>query len=215
MRFRNRSEAGQCLAAQLLAYAHRDDVLVLAIPRGGVVVGYQVARALRVPLDVFIVRKIGAEHIPELAVGAIASGGIQLINYDSVRALRMTPASLHAILARERAELIRRETAYRGQRPPADIRGKTILLVDDGIATGASIRAALAALRRQGPAAIVLAVPVVDASVARQLAGEADALIAVLTPLHLGAVGEYYDGFHQTTDEEVCRLLEESREGQT
>lgn len=207
MHFRNRSDAGRCLAAQLLAYAQRDDVLVLAIPRGGVVVGYEVARVLRVPLDVFIVRKIGAERIPELAVGAIASGGIQLIDYDSVRALRMTPASLDAILARERAELIRRETAYRGERPSADIRGKTILLVDDGIATGASIRAAIASLRQRAPASIVIAVPVVDASVAAELATEADALISVLTPPHLGAVGEWYDDFDQTTDQEVIRLL--------
>jgi putative phosphoribosyl transferase len=144
MQFHNRSDAGRRLAAELTAYAQRDDVLVLAIPRGGVLVGYEVARILRVPLDVFIVRKIGAEHIPELAVGAIASGGIQLINEATVRAVGMTPASLDAILARERAELDRRETAYRGTRPPADVRGKIVLLVDDGIATGASIRAASA-----------------------------------------------------------------------
>lgn len=210
MRFHNRSDAGQHLAARLTAYANRDDVLVLAIPRGGVVVGYEVARALRVPLDVFIVRKIGAEHIPELAVGAIASGGIQLIDHDAVRALRMTPACLDAVLVRERAELNRRETAYRGSRLAARIRGKTILLVDDGIATGASIRAAIAALRQRAPASIVIAVPVVDASVAAQLAPEADALISVLTPPHLGSVGEWYEHFDQTTDEEVCRLLEKN-----
>ena len=207
MCFQNRSDAGQRLAAKLTAYAKRDDVLVLAIPRGGVVIGYEVARALHVPLDVFIVRKIGAERIPELAVGAIASGGIELIDHDCVHALRMTPASLDAIVARERAELIRRESAYRGQRLPAEVRGKTILLVDDGIATGASMRAAIAGLRQRGPAAIVVAVPVVDACVAAQLAQQADAVLSVLNPAHLGTVGEHYKDFNQTTDEEVCRLL--------
>lgn len=211
MPFRNRSDAGRLLAAQLTAYAHRADVLVLAIPRGGVIVGDQVARALHVPLDVFIVRKIGAERIPELAVGAIASGGIQFIDHETVRALGMTLESLHAILTREQAELNRRETAYRGGRSAPEVRGKIVLLVDDGIATGASVRAALAALRQLGPAAIVIAVPVVDASVAAELEREADGLVAVLLPPQLGAVGEWYERFDQTTDQEVIQTLNRAK----
>jgi predicted phosphoribosyltransferase len=208
MRFQNRSDAGRRLAAELTAYAHREDVLVLAIPRGGVVVGYEVARLLRVPLDIFVVRKIGAEHIPELAVGAIASGGIELVDADTMRAVGMTRAAVEGAIARERAELERREIAYRGARPFTDIRGKTVLLVDDGIATGASIRVGLAALRQRAPARIVVAVPVVDASIVRLLAGEADAVVAVSAPAHLGAVGAWYHDFDQSTDEEVIELLQ-------
>lgn len=207
MRFQNRSDAGQRLAAELAAYADRPDVLVLAIPRGGVVVGDKVARALRVPLDIFVVRKIGAEHIPELAVGAIASGGIQLIDSETVRGVGMTPEAVEAIIARERRELERREAAYRGTRPPAGIRGRTVLLVDDGVATGASMRAAIAALRVHEPAQIVVAVPVIDVSVAALLAREADALVAVLRPIRLEAVGAWYEDFNQTTDAEVIDLL--------
>ncbi len=207
MRFQNRSDAGQRLAAELAAYADRPDVLVLAIPRGGVVVGDKVAGALRVPLDIFVVRKIGAEHIPELAVGAIASGGIQLIDSETVRGVGMTPEAVEAIIARERRELERREAAYRGTRPPAGIRGRTVLLVDDGVATGASMRAAIAALRVHEPAQIVVAVPVIDVSVAALLAREADALVAVLRPIRLEAVGAWYEDFNQTTDAEVIDLL--------
>ncbi len=207
MRFQNRSDAGQRLAAELAAYADRPDVLVLAIPRGGVVVGDKVARALRVPLDIFVVRKIGAEHIPELAVGAIASGGIQLIDSETVRGVGMTPEAVEAIIARERRELERREAAYRGTRPPAGIRGRTVFLVDDGVATGASMRAAIAALRVHEPAQIVVAVPVIDVSVAALLAREADALVAVLRPIRLEAVGAWYEDFNQTTDAEVIDLL--------
>lgn len=213
MRFRDRSDAGRRLAAELTAYAGRPDVLVLAIPRGGVVVGFEVARALRVPLDVFIVRKIGAEHIPELAVGALASGGVQLIDEGIVRAVKMSQEAVDRIIVREQAELVRRESAYRGTQPPVVIRGKAVLLVDDGVATGASMRVAIAALRQRGPAEIVVAVPVVDLSVVPVLAAEADRVIAVSTPIHLGAVGEWYVDFEQTTDEEVIELLHRAREG--
>lgn len=209
MRFRDRFDAGRRLAAELAAaYARRPDALVLAIPRGGIVIGFEVARALHLPLDVFIVRKIGAEHIPELAVGAIASGGVQLIDESIVRAVHMSQQSVDQVIARERAELERRETAYRGARPLPEVHGKTVLLVDDGVATGASMRVAIAALRQRGPAQIIVAVPVVDASVAPILAREADRLVAVSTPEHLGAVGEWYLNFDQTTDTEVIELLE-------
>ncbi|MFP5235090.1 MAG: phosphoribosyltransferase [Acidobacteriota bacterium] len=207
MRFRDRFDAGRRLAAELTAYAGRPDVLVLAIPRGGVVVGYEVARLLRVPLDVFIVRKIGAEHIPELAVGALASGGVQLIDESIVRAVHMSHEALDRIIAGERAELERRESAYRGVHAPSLIEGKVVLLVDDGVATGASMRVAIAALRRHVPTQIVVAVPVVDVSVVPILAAEADHFVAVSTPSHLGAVGEWYGNFDQTTDEEVIELL--------
>lgn len=207
MYFHDRSDAGRRLAAGLAAYADRPGAIVLAIPRGGVVVGAEVARLLHLPLDVFIVRKIGALHIPELAVGAIASGNTQFIDEETVRAVGMTPADVNAIVVRERAELHRRETLYRGARPPLAIRGATVLLVDDGAATGASMRAAIAALRQHAPAQIVAAVPVVDASVVSRLASAADSVVAVATPMHLNAVGEWYRNFSQTTDEEVIGLL--------
>lgn len=212
MRFRDRFDAGRRLAAELNEFAGRPDVLVLAIPRGGVAVGFEVARLLRLPLDVFIVRKIGAEHMPELAVGALASGGVQLIDDSIVRAVKMSQESVDRIIARERTELERRESVYRGTRPPAEVHGKTVLLIDDGVATGASMRVAIAALRRRSPAQIVVAVPIVDLSVVPVLAGEADGVIAVSTPSHLGAVGEWYAEFDQTTDEEVVELLRRAGE---
>lgn len=213
MRFRDRFDAGRRLAAELRPYAMRPDVVVLAIPRGGVVVGFEVARILHVPLDVFIVRKIGAEHIPELAVGALASGGVQLVDEGIVRAVKMSPASVDRIIASERAELERRESVYRGPRPPLEVRGKTVLLVDDGVATGASMRVAIAGLRQHTPTAIVVAVPIVDVSVVPILAAEADRVVAVSTPSHLGAVGEWYANFDQTTDKEVIELLRRSSMG--
>src|SRR6266849_1700956 len=145
MRFRNRSEAGRTLAAKLMAYADRDDVLVLALPRGGVPVAFEVAQALRAPLDVFVVRKLGSPGYPELAMGAIASGGTRVLNEELVRELRLDDALIDRVAAREEAELVRREQAYRGERPPPDLRGRTVVLVDDGLATGATMRAAVAA----------------------------------------------------------------------
>lgn len=216
MRFRDRRDAGIQLARELNAYAGRMDVLVLGLPRGGVVVAYEVARVLHAPLDVCLVRKIGAEHIPELAVGAIASGGIQVIDEDLVCELGMSAETLEAIIARERVELERRERVYREGRQPLAPAGKTVLLVDDGIATGATVRAAIRALRQGGrmgsagverPAQIIVAVPVVDRSIATVLAREADGLVAVSTPMHLGSVGEWYAQFAQTSDEEVIVLL--------
>src|SRR5688572_14361611 len=158
--FRDRRDAGRILAQKLLAYANRPDVIVLALPRGGVPVAYEVARELNIPLDIFLVRKLGLPGHEELAVGAIASGGVRVINDDVVQTLGVPDEVIDAVAAKERRELERRERSYRGDRPPPDVRGRTVILVGDGLATGSSMRAAVAALRRQGPARIVVAVPV-------------------------------------------------------
>jgi len=208
MRFQDRSEAGRLLAAQLTAYAHRHDVLVLALPRGGVPVAFEIAAALHAPLDVWVVRKIGAPQIPEFALGAIAPGGIEMVDPASVRHMRTTPEQLQSILTRERAELDRRQVAYRGNRPPLDASGKTVLLVDDGLATGSTMRAAIAALRQLSPARIVVAVPVAALSVCVTLRQESDEVICLFTPVDLEAVGQWYLDFSQTADDEVCRLLD-------
>lgn len=208
MRFRDRSEAGRLLAEQLGSYADRADVLVLALPRGGVPVAFEVARRLRAPLDVWLVRKLGAPQIPELAIGAIASGGIETVSADATRRLAITHEQLAAIVARERQELARRESVYRGDRAPIDARNRTVILVDDGIATGASMRAALESLRRLEPAAIVVAVPVAGDSTCRRFAREADRAVCLWTPADLNSVGEWYEDFSQTTDEEVRSLLQ-------
>lgn len=207
MSFRNRQQAGRQLAAQLSAYANRADVCALALPRGGVPVAHEVARALRIPLDILVVRKIGAPNQPELAIGAIATGGVEMLSITLPGRLRFPPEMIDEILARERAELARREQAYRGNRPPIAVEGKTVLLIDDGIATGSSMQVAVAALRRRHPARIVIAVPVVDRRIKEMLAPRADEVVSVLTPNDLSAVGEWYEDFDQTTDEEVCRLL--------
>jgi predicted phosphoribosyltransferase len=208
MRFQDRSEAGRLLAAQLTAYAHRYDVLVLALPRGGVPVAFEIAAALHAPLDVWVVRKIGAPQIPEFALGAIAPGGIEMIDPASVRHMRTTPEQLQVIIVRERAELDRRQAAYRGNRLPLDLSGKTVLLVDDGLATGSTMRAAIAALRQLSPARIVVAVPVAAASVCVTLRQVSDEVVCLFTPVDLEAVGQWYVDFSQTADDEVCSLLE-------
>lgn len=207
MRFHNRTHAGQLLAERLAPYAGRPDLLVLALPRGGVPVAYQIARALHAPLDVWVVRKLGAPHQPELAIGAIAPGGIQLLSSGLIRELGIPAGELEAITARERAELGRRLAAYRGTRPPIEIRAKTILLVDDGLATGATMRAAVASLRPLQPARIVVAVPVADPRVEAALAQDADEIVCLYTPPYLEAVGQWFDDFSQTTDDEVRALL--------
>jgi putative phosphoribosyl transferase len=208
MRFRDRFEAGQLLAAQLTAFADRRDVRVLALPRGGVPVAYEVARRLRAPLDVWVVRKLGAPGIPELAIGAIASGGVQMIGAGSPRELALTSDQVEAIVTRERRELQRREEAYRGNRPPVEVRQRTVILVDDGIATGASMRAAIVALRPLEPAQVVVAVPIAGRSTCAFLACEADHIVCLWTPSVLNSVGEWYEDFSQTSDDEVCALLE-------
>lgn len=207
-RFRDRRDAGRQLAAKLEAYAGRSDVVVLALPRGGVPVGYEVAHALGVPLDVLTVRKLGAPRQPELAMGAIASGGAMFLNKGVLRATGVSDAALHAVEARERAELERREKLYRGARPALQIRGKTVIVVDDGMATGASMHAAVLALRSLQPARIVVAVPVASAEAARRLDEAVDAFVCGLTVAEFRAVGQFYRDFDPTMDEEVCRLLD-------
>jgi len=207
MRFQNRTHAGQLLAAQLAAFANQADLRVLALPRGGVPVAFEIAQALHAPLDVWVVRKIGAPDIPEFALGAIASGGIELMNEASVDSTGTTPEQLRDILTRERAELERREQAYRCNRPPIEVTGCTVLLIDDGLATGSTMRAAIAALRLRNPARIVVAIPVAAPSVCRQLSQQADQVVCLFTPPWLDSVGQWYDDFAQTTDAEVCELL--------
>ncbi|MFS8070974.1 MAG: phosphoribosyltransferase [Byssovorax sp.] len=208
MLFHDRLDAGRRLGAWLESYADRSDVLVLALPRGGVPVAFEVARRLRAPLDVFVVRKLGVPGHEELAMGAIASGGVRVLNSNVVEALRLSEIDIDAIAELERAELERRERLYRGDRPPLDVRGRVVLLVDDGLATGASMRAAVAALRLLSPARIVVAVPVAEPSTCASLRGDADDVICAATPEPLIAVGVWYQDFSQTTDEEVRALLD-------
>jgi predicted phosphoribosyltransferase len=206
-RFRNRSDAGRLLAAKLGAYAHRPDVIVLALPRGGVPVGYEVARALDAPLDVFLVRKLGVPGHEEFAFGAIATGGIRVINQDVVQALGIPPSVVEAIVAREQQELERRERLYRDTRPAPDVRGRTVILVDDGLATGATMLAAVKALRAEGAGRIVVAVPIASPEACYQLEEEVDETICAVTPEPFHAVGLWYQDFSQTTDDEVRELL--------
>jgi predicted phosphoribosyltransferase len=206
--FRDRTEAGQLLAEQLTAYAGRPDVLVLALPRGGVPVASEVARALGAPLDVFVVRKLGVPGHEELAMGAIASGGVCLLNDDVVQALHIPRQVIKAVAARELRELERRERAYRGDRPAPEVRGRTVILVDDGLATGSTMRAAVAALRRLGPARIVVAVPTAAPATCEEFRHEADECVCDITPDPFYAVGLWYEDFSQTTDDEVRELLE-------
>jgi predicted phosphoribosyltransferase len=206
--FRDRHDAGRKLAEYLKAYADRLDVLVLALPRGGVPVAFEAARALRVPMDVFVVRKIGVPGHEELALGALAPGGVVLINQALAAALHIRPTEIESQVLKERQELERRIRAYRDDRPPPDIAGRTIVLVDDGLATGASMRAAIAGVRRQNPARLVVAVPTADPQVCEEFKAEADQVICAFTPDPLCAVGLWYDDFSQTTDEEVRELLQ-------
>jgi putative phosphoribosyl transferase len=207
MLFRDRRAAGRELAAKLRAYADRPGVVVLALPRGGVPVAFEVARALHAPMDIFLVRKLGLPGHEELAIGAIATGGVRVVNDEAVRALRVSDVVLDAVTAAERRELERRERLYRGDRPPVDVRGRTVILVDDGLATGSTMRAAIAALRQQHPGRIVVAVPVGAADVCAAFQAEADESVCVRTPQPFHAVGLWYGDFSQTTDEEVHELL--------
>ncbi|MFL5827873.1 MAG: phosphoribosyltransferase [Thermoleophilaceae bacterium] len=210
-RFRDRREAGRLLAARLRQYAGRDDVIVLGLPRGGVPVAYEVARELDVPLDVFLVRKLGVPGQEELALGAIASGGTVVLNRGLVEALGLTAEDIAAIVHRERRELERRERAYRGDRPPPDLSGRVVILVDDGLATGSSMWAAVHAVREEGPARVVVAVPVADPDVCDRLDAQADEAVCLFTPRPMRAVGSWYEDFAQTSDEEVRELLEGAR----
>lgn len=210
VRFRDRRQAGLQLAAALAGYASRSDLIVLALPRGGVPVGFEVARALGAPFDVFVVRKLGVPGHEELAMGAIASGGIRIINEDVVAMFGITDDVLASTAAQEQVELERRERRYRGDRPSPSVRDRTVILVDDGLATGSSMRAAVAALRAEGPAAIVVAVPVAAAESCEAFREVADDVVCAATPERFQAVGLWYDDFTQTTDEEVHDLLEQA-----
>lgn len=206
-RFRDRRDAGRALAAELADYAGRDDVLVLVLPRGGVPVGAEVARSLGAPLDIVLVRKLGVPGHEELAFGAIASGGFRVLNPDVVAMARLSPADMDEVAAREHRELDRREHAYRCGRAPHEIAGKTVLLVDDGVATGASIRVALRAVKARGAARVIVAVPVGAASTLGDLSAEADDVVAVLAPHWLNSIGEWYEDFHQLADSDVTAQL--------
>ncbi len=208
MLFQDRAEAGRELASRLREFAHRPDVLVLALPRGGVPVGYEVARALHVPLDVFMVRKLGVPWQPELAMGAIASGGTLVLNPEVVRGIGIPSAEFEQVAAHERQELEQREQRYRGQRPPLDVKGRTVILVDDGLATGSSMRAAARALRERGPARVVIAVPLAASVTCLDLRSEGHEVVCAYTPEPFLAVGQWYREFSQTSDEEVRELLE-------
>jgi predicted phosphoribosyltransferase len=206
-RFRNRTEAGRQLGEKLAAYANRPDVLVLALPRGGVPVGWEVARSLGAPLDVFLVRKLGVPGHEELAMGAVATGGVRVLNDEIVRGLGISEDEIDATAARELRELARRQRLYRGDRPPLDVAGRTVILADDGLATGATMRAAVAALRQQQPARIVVAVPTSSPDTCKALKAEAEDVICAMTPEPFFAVGHWYEDFTQTTDDEVRDFL--------
>jgi putative phosphoribosyl transferase len=210
-RFTDRADAGRRLATALSAYAGRADVIVLALPRGGVPVAFEVARALNVPLDVFIVRKLGVPGHEEFAMGAIASGGARLVDEAIVRQLGISDREIQAVAEAEQRELERRERQYRGDRPLPDVAGRTAILVDDGLATGASMRVAVAALREEHPARIVVAVPIAPPETCDVLRREADDVVCAVTPEPFYAVGIWYADFTQTTDEEVHELLERAR----
>jgi predicted phosphoribosyltransferase len=208
-RFKDRAEGGRMLAEELgsRGYGNRTDLLVLALPRGGVPVGYEVARTLHAPLDVFIVRKLGLPGQEELAMGAIATGGVRVLNHEVVRKLHIPKAVIDHVARLEQAELERRERDYRSNRPPPDVRGRTVIVVDDGLATGSTMRAAAAALREQGPAQIVVAVPVAAEVTCDEFRNEVDDIVCAQTPEPFYAVGLWYEDFSQTSNEEVKDLL--------
>jgi putative phosphoribosyl transferase len=205
--FFNRTEAGQFLAENLSSYANRDDVIVLGLPRGGVPVAAEVAKRLNAPLDVFVVRKLGLPGHPELAMGAIASDGVRVFNGEVVNALRIPDEVIDAVSTEEFVELERREKAYRAGLPSLDVEGKTVIVVDDGIATGSTMLAAVSALRQLSAARIVVAAPVIAASACREIQRQADEVVAVMIPERFYAVGQWYEDFSQTSDEEVRDLL--------
>jgi predicted phosphoribosyltransferase len=208
--FEDRAEAGRALAETLLHYRALPNAIVLGLPRGGVPVAFEVAQRLALPLDVFIVRKLGYPGHEEYAMGAIASGGVRVLNPDLVGQVEAEPGMLAEATERELAELRRRERLYRGARPPLSLRGKTILLIDDGLATGSSMRAAIQAVRTHAPSRIVVAVPVASPETCRLLAHEVDEMVCALTPEPFSSVGRWYHHFDQTSDSEVEALLERS-----
>jgi putative phosphoribosyl transferase len=208
MRFEDRTDAGRKLAEKLAHYANRPDVVVLGIPRGGVAVGAEVAAKLSVPLDVFLLRKLGVPGFEELAFGAIASGGVCILDHDMIDALDMSEQDIEQVLSAELKELKRREVAYRSNRPLPDLREKTVIVVDDGIATGASMRTGIQALRQLQPKKVVVAVPVAPQRTCVLLKSEVDELVCVQTPPFFHAIGQFYEDFEQVSDEEVLAVLE-------
>lgn len=210
MSYANRKQAGHALANLLKKYTGHQDTLVLALPRGGVPVAYEMAMKLALPLDVFIVRKLGVPGHAEFAMGAIASGGVVVFNEDIVNSLQIKPAAINKILEAEEHELVRRELVYRGNKPYPELQGKTIILVDDGIATGYTMRAAVAALQQKNPAYIIIAVPVAARSTCHEMAQLVDEILCPLQPVNFYAVGLWYDDFSQTSDDEVIQLMRKS-----
>jgi len=208
--FANRTEAGRLLAEKLVTYAGRDDLIVLGLPRGGVPVAYEVAKRLGAPLDVFIVRKLGVPGFEELAAGAIASGGVRVLNDDVMRAIPHADETIEAVTTRETAELERREHEYRDGRPAPELRDRIVILIDDGLATGATMRAAVKALRQSYAAKIVVAVPVGPPDTCHEIEEEADETICLSTPEFFQAVGQYYEDFSQTSDQDVRDLLSQA-----
>lgn len=205
--FKNRTEAGRQLAQKLLAYTHRSDVLVLALPRGGVPVAFEVAKARSLPLELCLVRKLGVPGHPELAMGAIAQGGSIFLNEDIIRWRHISPEILERVIEKERHELERRTRRYQGARAPLHLQDRTLIIVDDGIATGSTLRAAISTLKQHQPSSLIVAVPVAPPSICQELTSEVDRVICLQMPTHLCSVSLWYDDFSQTTDEEVCRLL--------
>ncbi|MBE7384841.1 MAG: phosphoribosyltransferase [Leptolyngbya sp. SIO1E4] len=214
-RFRDRAEAGRQLATQLKAYRERPDVWVLGLPRGGIPVAYEVARALQAPLDICLVRKLGVPGHKELAMGAIAADGVQVLNYNILNWLNISDHTVEQVAARELRELQRRDRAYRGDRPHPELQDRTLLLIDDGIATGATMRAAIALLKLQQPQQIVVAVPVAPSQTCQTLKAEADRVVCLITPEPFYAIGLWYEHFAQTSDDEVRELLARSRKTHT
>ena len=211
--FQNRTQAGELLATKLIAYAKRPDVVVLGLPRGGVPVAFEVAKTLNVPLDIILVRKLGVPAQPELAMGAIATGGVRVLNDDVVKWLGISEAEIDTVVQREMQELERRDRLYRGNRPMPHVENRTVILVDDGIATGSTLRAAIAALRQQQPQQIIVAVPIASTSVCQQLRSEADDVVCAIEVEQLSAISLWYEEFTQTSDEEVRALLAEAANG--
>ncbi|MEN6623460.1 MAG: phosphoribosyltransferase [Smithella sp.] len=206
-RYKDRVQAGKYLAKKLEQYAKNPDAVVLGLPRGGVVVAYEVARELQLPLDIFLVRKLGVPGYEELAMGAIASGGVRVMNEDVLRMINISQDKIEAAVKKEEKELERREKAYRGDRPGIDLKSKILILIDDGLATGATMRAAVSALYKQQPRKIVMAVPVASPETCESFKSKVDDLVCAMTPAYFHAVGEWYEYFPQNTDEEVQQLL--------
>lgn len=205
--FRDRREAGRLLASKLSSYARRPDVVVLGLPRGGVPVAFEVAKILKVPLDVFVVRKLGVPGDVELAMGATATGKVRVLNEDVIKRLAIPDEVIESVATGEERELARRERQYRENRTPVAVNGKTVILVDDGLATGATMRAAVLALKRGNPAHVVVAVPVAASETCEDFKNEVDEIVCAITPEPFFAVGQWYKEFSQTSDEEVCELL--------